>query len=78
MQAYLRQVAQQVACNGLHKVEQRCSRWILLTHDRVGSDEFPLSQEFLSEMRGDTFGTASTSGNLGAIGHVRQVADFPC
>lgn len=52
VQAYLRQVAQQVACNGLHTVEERCSRWILLTHDRVGKDEFPLTQEFLSQMLG--------------------------
>jgi CRP-like cAMP-binding protein len=52
VQAYLRQVSQQVACNGLHSVEERCSRWILLTHDRVGEDEFPLTQEFLSQMLG--------------------------
>jgi CRP-like cAMP-binding protein len=52
VQAYLRQVSQQVACNGLHSVVERCSRWILLTHDRVGQDEFPLTQEFLSQMLG--------------------------
>jgi CRP-like cAMP-binding protein len=52
VQAYLRQVSQQVACNGLHPVVERCARWILLTHDRVGADEFPLTQEFLSQMLG--------------------------
>ncbi len=52
VQAYLRQVSQQVACNGLHSVQERCARWILLTHDRVGEDEFPLTQEFLSQMLG--------------------------
>ena len=52
VQAYLRQVSQQVACNGLHSVQERCARWILLTHDRVGADEFPLTQEFLSQMLG--------------------------
>jgi CRP-like cAMP-binding protein len=52
LQAFLAQVSQQVACNGLHSVEERCSRWILLTHDRVKTDEFPLTQEFLSQMLG--------------------------
>jgi CRP-like cAMP-binding protein len=52
VQAFVRQVSQQVACNGLHSVEERCARWILLTHDRVGSDEFPLTQEFLAQMLG--------------------------
>ncbi|MGH9222371.1 MAG: Crp/Fnr family transcriptional regulator [Acidimicrobiales bacterium] len=52
VQAFFSQVSQQVACNGLHSIEERCSRWLLLTHDRVGSDEFPLTQEFLSQMLG--------------------------
>jgi CRP-like cAMP-binding protein len=51
-QALFSQVTQQVACNGLHSIEERCSRWMLLTHDRVGSNEFPLTQEFLSQMLG--------------------------
>ena len=51
--AYFSQVSQQVACNGLHSVEQRCARWILLTHDRVGeADEFPMTHEFLAQMLG--------------------------
>jgi CRP-like cAMP-binding protein len=51
-QALFTQVTQQVACNALHSVVERCSRWMLLTHDRIGSDEFPLTQEFLAEMLG--------------------------
>ncbi|TMK58120.1 MAG: Crp/Fnr family transcriptional regulator [Actinobacteria bacterium] len=51
-QAFLSQVTQQVACNGLHSVEQRCARWLLLTHDRVGVDEFPMTHEFLAQMLG--------------------------
>jgi len=50
--AFFSQVSQQVACNGLHSVEQRCARWLLLTHDRVGTDEFPMTHEFLSQMLG--------------------------
>jgi CRP-like cAMP-binding protein len=51
-QALFAQISQQVACNGLHLVEERCARWLLLTHDRVGADEFPLTQEFLAQMLG--------------------------
>ena len=50
--AFFSQVSQQVACNGLHSVEQRCARWLLLTHDRVGTAEFPMTHEFLAQMLG--------------------------
>jgi len=36
----------------LHTVKQRCCRWLLLTHDRVRADVFPLTQEFLAQMLG--------------------------
>lgn len=45
-------MAQSIACNRLHALTQRCARWLLLTHDRVGSDEFLLTQEFLAVMLG--------------------------
>ena len=51
-QAFLALVLQLSACNGLHKVEQRCCRWLLTTHDRVGTDEFHVTQEFLALMFG--------------------------
>jgi CRP-like cAMP-binding protein len=51
-QAFVTQIGQQVACNGLHSIQERCARWMLLTHDRVGSNEFPLTQEFLAQMLG--------------------------
>ena len=44
--------AQLVACNALHAVNERCARWLLMCRDRVGSDEFPLTQEFLATMLG--------------------------
>jgi CRP-like cAMP-binding protein len=50
--AYAFQVSQAVACNGLHTIQRRCCRWILLTHDRAMVDEFPLTHEFLSHMLG--------------------------
>jgi CRP-like cAMP-binding protein len=46
------QVAQTAACNRLHSIEQRLARWLLLTQDRVNSDEFVLTQDFLSRMLG--------------------------
>jgi CRP-like cAMP-binding protein len=46
------QVAQTAACNRLHSIEQRLARWLLLTQDRVESDEFVLTQDFLSRMLG--------------------------
>lgn len=50
--ALLAQIGQAAACNRLHTLEQRCARWLLMTHDRVGRDEFPLTQEFLAQMLG--------------------------
>jgi CRP-like cAMP-binding protein len=52
VQAHFLQVMQCTACNALHRLEQRCSRWLLQTHDRVGMDEFLLKQEFLAIMLG--------------------------
>jgi hypothetical protein len=46
------QVSQGTACNRVHNNKQRCARWLLLSHDRVGKDEFQLTQEFLSQMLG--------------------------
>jgi CRP-like cAMP-binding protein len=51
-QAFLTQVAQSAACNGAHLVEERCARWLLMTHDRVTGDAFPLTHEFLAFMLG--------------------------
>jgi CRP-like cAMP-binding protein len=50
--AFLTQVAQTAACNGAHLVEQRCARWLLMTHDRVEGDELALTHEFLAAMLG--------------------------
>lgn len=50
--AFTVQVSYSVACNGLHKVEKRCCRWLLTCQDRIHSDELPLTHEFLSIMLG--------------------------
>jgi CRP-like cAMP-binding protein len=45
-------VAQSTACNAVHSVEQRLARWLLMARDRMGRDDFPLTQEFASMMLG--------------------------
>jgi CRP-like cAMP-binding protein len=50
--AFFNQVAQSAACNHFHSVEQRCCRWLLMTHDRVQAERFLLTQEFLGMMLG--------------------------
>jgi len=52
LQAYVNMLGQLVACNRLHSIYERCARWLLMTQDRVGSDEFPLTHEFLAIMLG--------------------------
>jgi len=46
------QTSQISACNSYHSVAQRCCRWLLMSHDRVNSDSFPLTHKFLSYMLG--------------------------
>jgi CRP-like cAMP-binding protein len=58
-EAFLYQVSRCVACNGLHGVELRCARWLLMTHDRVSSDTFALTHEFLAIMLGVRRATVS-------------------
>jgi CRP-like cAMP-binding protein len=45
-------IMQSTACNAAHNVEQRLSRWLLHAHDRMGTDHFPLTQEFAAMMLG--------------------------
>jgi CRP-like cAMP-binding protein len=71
-QATIVQLSQNVACNRLHTTEQRCARWLLQTRDRVGADEFSLTQEFLAQMLGVRRGTVSlTAGVLQQAGVIR-------
>lgn len=58
-QALFTLVAQSSACNRKHPVEQRCARWLLMTHDRVEGDSFELTQLFFSQMLGVRRATVS-------------------
>lgn len=46
------QIAQTAACNRFHHVSQRMARWILMTSDRIKSNEFRITQQFLALMLG--------------------------
>jgi len=50
--AFFNQVAQSAACTHLHRVEQRCCRWLLMTRDRMPTGDFLLTHEFLGMMLG--------------------------
>jgi CRP-like cAMP-binding protein len=60
-QAVFNQVAQHAVCNAIHHIRQRCARWLLMTHDRVNSDEFSLTQDLLSQMLGVRRASVSTA-----------------
>jgi CRP-like cAMP-binding protein len=51
-QALIGFIMQSTACNAVHTVEQRLARWLLTAQDRVGRNDFPLTQEFVAMMLG--------------------------
>jgi CRP-like cAMP-binding protein len=53
-QALVGVIMQSTACNAVHSVEQRLARWLLTAQDRMGTHEFPLTQEFVAMMLGAT------------------------
>ncbi len=70
--AFFNQVAQSAACNHFHSLQQRCCRWLLMTHDRMYSDEFLLTQEFLAMMLGvQRTGVTAAAGALQREGLIR-------
>jgi CRP-like cAMP-binding protein len=51
-QALLAQAQQSAACNVTHVIESRLARWLLRAADLHGSDELPLTQEYIAQMLG--------------------------
>jgi CRP-like cAMP-binding protein len=82
--ALMAQISQTAACNRFHEAEQRLARWLLMTRDRLGRDEFGLTQGFLAHMlglrRAGVTEAASVLKRRGLIRYSRgnlQVVDAP-
>jgi CRP-like cAMP-binding protein len=70
------------ACHGLHGLQERCARWMLMTLDRVDSDRFAVTKEFLAQLLGTNRPTVSvlisrleTAGILNVESRVVTIAD---
>lgn len=76
-QRYIIQISQTALCNRMHSLEERLSRWILMSRDRSESERLPLTHEFLSVMVGATRAsvtrTAIAMQKLGLITYSRGV-----
>jgi CRP-like cAMP-binding protein len=80
--ALFTQIAQASFCNRTHPMVQRCARWLLMTHDRVSGDTFPLTHEFLSQMLGvrratitEAMGPLQQAGLITYARGIVQIAD---
>jgi CRP-like cAMP-binding protein len=51
-QSLLTQMAQTAVCNRLHSVDQQLCRWLLLSHDRLSSNQLSMTQELIANMLG--------------------------
>jgi CRP-like cAMP-binding protein len=83
-QALLTQMSQTAVCNRLHTIEQQLCRWLLLSHDRLDSDELVMTQELIANMLGvRREGVTAAAGRLqekGLISYVRgriRILDRP-
>jgi CRP-like cAMP-binding protein len=73
-QGLLMLIMQSTGCMALHPVQERCCRWLLMTHDRVREDEFHLSHEFLAMMLGATRPTVTiVAGTLQKAGLIKYL-----
>jgi len=71
MLALATQLAQNVACNRRHSIEQRCARWLLMTADRTEGPRFPLTHDSLAQMLGVRRASVSeVAARLAKIGSV--------
>ena len=74
-QALITQISQTAVCNRLHSVEQQLCRWLLLSHDRVPTDELIMTQSLIADMlgvrRGGVTIAAGRLQDLGAISYTR-------
>ncbi|MEH2169433.1 MAG: Crp/Fnr family transcriptional regulator [Nostoc sp.] len=72
VRAIYTELTQSCACNRLHTLEERLARWLLTVSDRLESDEFPLTQEFIAQMLGvRRSGVTVAANNLSRAGMIR-------
>ncbi len=67
------QVAQTAACNRLHDIQQRLSRWLLMTQDRVHSGVLPITHDFIATMMGTDRSTVSLAA---AVLQKKRIIDY--
>jgi CRP-like cAMP-binding protein len=73
-QALITQMSQTAVCNRLHTIEQQLCRWLLLSHDRLNTDELVMTQELIANMLGvRREGVAVAAGRLQEQGLIRYV-----
>ncbi|BBD66182.1 cyclic nucleotide-binding protein [Nostoc commune NIES-4072] len=71
VQGVYTQIVQESVCNRLHQLEERLARWLLTISDRLESKEFPLTQEFISEMLGvNSAGVTEVASTLSQAGMI--------
>lgn len=72
VQAYVNMLGQLAACNRLHNVYERCSRWLLMSQDRVDSATIRLTHQYLAMMLGtQRAGVTLAAGALQRAGFIR-------
>jgi CRP-like cAMP-binding protein len=70
--AFLGEALQTAACNSVHMVEERCARWLLMSHDRSDGGTLALTQEYLADMLGVCRSTVTlAAGALQRAGLIR-------
>jgi CRP-like cAMP-binding protein len=81
-QGFVTQVSQSVACNLLHDSGRRLARWLLMCHDRVGQDQFEITQDFMAQMLrvpgatvDEAAGSLQEAGLISLRGGVLQIED---
>ncbi len=64
IQGHLMQTGQTAACNRLHDIAERLARWLLMCHDRMESDNFFITHEFLGHMLGTPRSTVTLAAGI--------------